>query len=831
MAAEELISQVSEISSDILPCPTSLTETSVRHLEEDPPTQSQNPGSDQSTAQSAQPRSFSPTQESKLLKPETLKSFGKPEPLIKNVISNEISGRLNESNEDTQRKINSNEDSRSHHPPISKKKHPHNEEHFHLKKIDTEKSLRALSGDISSARLSDVSGNTIPRSSSIASLKLYNDPLVVEPEIQESMLCSEEPICDGGSNKKEQVDVDNTQFLAETSTKLSSHENKIHHNSNQHCTSIEDQPRLKNSRSNSSSQKSLAKEAPQLPQKVSHDSIQLAAPSAFTDNRSQRKEMYDIKKIKWCDAKSKGINKISPILIQNANGPCPLLGLVNALTLSTPAGLNTPLVETLRSREQVSLGLLLDAVFDEITSGRHGNVTDELPDVTELYSFLVSLHTGMNVNPKFFPKDSGCSRDLSVSEEELRDISSMVGFFEKTREVHLYSTFRVPLIHGWLPQPDSPEYAALLRSAKTYEDAQNILLMQENLETKLSGKGLNLEEKILLEDISTIRAFFDTYATQLTPFGLESIRTSLSPGDFAILFRNNHFSTLYRHPKTLKLLQLVTDIGYAKDNEVIWESLIDVTGEYTKFYSGDFRLVGDESSDPISSQQNCGSSRITRKTSQLLVHDSCTDIQPELSLSQKIEQQDRDLAMAIQLQEEEEQRHKAKLNARRRANNFPHQQEIRANRSSRSLDADINRSSSANISRVRAENGPIIPPRRSVMNIRSHQNLQVVNLGAETDQPPPSYEVAATQKAYVPPDTSNFNTYSSSYNPNIVPRPHQNLTSFLANRRSERREQFRDQILSSGNELRSERRPGTVQGVVDKVIAGQGRVQKECTIM
>lgn len=44
------------------------------------------------------------------------------------------------------------------------------------------------------------------------------------------------------------------------------------------------------------------------------------------------------------------------LAVQNADGPCPLLALVNALVLSTPADYAKILVETLRAREQVSLG-------------------------------------------------------------------------------------------------------------------------------------------------------------------------------------------------------------------------------------------------------------------------------------------------------------------------------------------------------------------------------------------------------------------------------------------------------------------------------------------
>jgi hypothetical protein len=56
-----------------------------------------------------------------------------------------------------------------------------------------------------------------------------------------------------------------------------------------------------------------------------------------TKTKRQRSETYQIKQINWHDASSTINPRRSPILIQNANGPCPLLALVNALIISTPA--------------------------------------------------------------------------------------------------------------------------------------------------------------------------------------------------------------------------------------------------------------------------------------------------------------------------------------------------------------------------------------------------------------------------------------------------------------------------------------------------------------
>lgn len=150
-------------------------------------------------------------------------------------------------------------------------------------------------------------------------------------------------------------------------------------------------------------------QGPSLPPRPSVEEPPLQPPRPFTEaNRSdsslakkQRKETYEIRKVRWRDATCTNNPRTSPILVQNVNGPCPLLALVNALSLSTPADLETPLVEALRSREQISLLLLLDAVIDELM--RRGGDDEELPDVIDLHYFLLDLHTGMNVNPRFFP--------------------------------------------------------------------------------------------------------------------------------------------------------------------------------------------------------------------------------------------------------------------------------------------------------------------------------------------------------------------------------------------------------------------------------------------
>ncbi|GJC83511.1 uncharacterized protein ColLi_06349 [Colletotrichum liriopes] len=396
-----------------------------------------------------------------------------------------------------------------------------------------------------------------------------------------------------------------------------------------------------------------------------------------------KSETYQIKNIAWYDHSAEKNPRISPILVQNANGPCPLLALVNALTLTTPPSLSdTALVQVLRSREQISLGYLLDAVVDELMR----RTQESLPDVSLLYEFLKGLHTGMNVNPRFVPTPEIVKAFKRTSLTHLHPTERddlIPGTFEDTKEMALYAAFAIPLIHGWLPSKADPAYAAFERQAASFEDVQTLLFRDEELQEKLGT--LTEEEEEVYSDIQAIKTFLETSATQLTPSGLEVITKAMKPGSFAILFRNDHFSTLYRHPSTQQLLVLVTDAGYATHDEVVWESLADVNGERTEYYSGDFRIVGGEGEQSQGSSQgqlsvrnnapsrpridtgNDNGGGWTTVQSRGRQRNLEAPSQPdETPLSPNHEQEDRDLALALQLQEEEEQRHRAEQSARRR---------------------------------------------------------------------------------------------------------------------------------------------------------------------
>jgi hypothetical protein len=463
----------------------------------------------------------------------------------------------------------------------------------------------------------------------------------------------------------------------------------------------------------------------------------------------QRKEHYQIKQIRWYDENIQRI-RTSPILTQNLNGPCPLLALVNALVLSTPADLETALVETLRTRETVSLGLLLDAVFDELMSGRRGDAAQALPDVGDLYKFLLALHTGLNVNPMFVP-DTNIPSDHAA-------LTNRAGAFENTRDMKLYRTFNIPLMHGWLPESGTEAYAAFERVAPSYETSQFVQFQEEELDAKLqSGESLNEDEQQMFTDIHAIKEFLNRWPTQLTDYGLSVIRSTLQPGQVAILFRNDHFTTLCKDGKG-RLFTLVTDQGYSTHDEIVWESLTDVNGQGSQLFSGDFRSVDnsgsmgpqehEQSQNPLGADDNQGWTTVQgRRGNQQqsgVAEDTEQDAEPTSpgGLS-RAEQEDHDLALALQLQEEEEDRQRRETEQQARNNQLSMDAIASQNQSPR---PDGNRRSS------RTEHTPVIPPRRNNIPASTPQPNRITTHRPNNEPaPPPTYEEASTAPRYNPP--------------------------------------------------------------------------------
>lgn len=74
-----------------------------------------------------------------------------------------------------------------------------------------------------------------------------------------------------------------------------------------------------------------------------------------------------------------------------------------------------------------------------------------------------------------------------------------------------------------------------------------------------------------------INQFLNETGHQLTYYGLKKLCDHLKEEELCVFFRNNHFSTLGK--KNSKLYLLVTDLGYASVEEVVWEKLDNIKGD------------------------------------------------------------------------------------------------------------------------------------------------------------------------------------------------------------------------------------------------------------
>lgn len=342
----------------------------------------------------------------------------------------------------------------------------------------------------------------------------------------------------------------------------------------------------------------------------------------------------------------------------------------------------------------------------------------------------------------------------------LQESKDAVGSFLETNDIRLYSTFKLPLIHGWLADPSTEAHAALSRVAQYHEDIQLLHFRKEELEDRVfRGGSLTPEEEKLMQDIHTIQTFVNVEnATQLSVFGLSHLEKTLAPGSISILFRNDHFSTIYKHPQSHQLFTLVTDAGYANHAEIVWECLVDVNGFNAEFFAGDFRPVGNAPSGP---PNRAGHPVATNGAN----HVTGSSVYNPRWPSQ--EQTDADYAYALSLQLEEEARRERAQNHHRRASS-PYYQYPAGHPASR---AAHNRSSSSIGGSGRYATGrapgrqgqncrPLVPP-RNARNVVPPVNQHV---DGPDDAPPPSYEQAANGPPYIPPPGHPHHEASSQEN-------------------------------------------------------------------
>ncbi|KAF1759251.1 hypothetical protein GCK72_015714 [Caenorhabditis remanei] len=220
------------------------------------------------------------------------------------------------------------------------------------------------------------------------------------------------------------------------------------------------------------------------------------------------------------------------IVTQNLNGPCPLIAIINTLVLK--GKVTIPAVYVVTSTE------LLNLLSNVILSAEPSNQkTKEIyeANLRDVMNLMPTLVNGLDVNVKF----------------------SAVNQFEFTPALSLFDLVHINLYHVWLPDPQFPVIFDLIKSLNYNELVEKICAESDTTEREM------------------YKSWYEDTQSQITFIGVQSLFTEMKDAELAVLFQNNHFSTILRRRD--EIFKLVSDEGIADETSIVWETFNSVDGD------------------------------------------------------------------------------------------------------------------------------------------------------------------------------------------------------------------------------------------------------------
>ncbi|KAJ2595575.1 Ubiquitin carboxyl-terminal hydrolase MINDY-2, partial [Coemansia sp. RSA 1722] len=295
--------------------------------------------------------------------------------------------------------------------------------------------------------------------------------------------------------------------------------------------------------------------------------LEIASTANIEPCKSDQRQYYRLKPIQWTDRQTNTRREVT-IVTQNENGPCPLISLANALVLQGRLYLGR---QPSISDEEL-IGHLGNALFSHIDPEVSST------EVDDILGLLPTLTKGLDVEIKF---------------------TDVFGFVLGPA-TNLFRGFNVPLVHGWVVEPDSVGKVIREKCEGTYNGLVNYVFQKDSeSQGRVIGSSGDLSGEF--GDAVLANLWLESNATQLTEYGIGELLRCLEDYSVAVFFRNNHFSTLYKRPEGL--YTLCADDGVAADRRVVWESICDVGQENNKFYDSEFRIWTDSMSDRVDNEE------------------------------------------------------------------------------------------------------------------------------------------------------------------------------------------------------------------------------------
>lgn len=252
-----------------------------------------------------------------------------------------------------------------------------------------------------------------------------------------------------------------------------------------------------------------------------------------------------------------------PTLLQSRDGPCALLAVANSLLLRGTLSLDEDLL-LVSADSLISRLVRLCQDMNEHSIAKDANAR---VGISEVVGRLPLLLRGLLLNCGF----SSCTD------------------FEFTVDLGLFDCLGVKLYHVWVA-PEICEFAPTFNSL-----AEQIAVCSE-LQSELEQRSgtPTPEEQERLDRGSWMRQWLDENRSQATIQGLRELQTRVSNQEVCVLFRNNHFSTVYK-PSHDVICALLTDSVFEEEDAAVWES-IEVDGSSGHILGPNFRPMAESTS-------------------------------------------------------------------------------------------------------------------------------------------------------------------------------------------------------------------------------------------
>lgn len=271
------------------------------------------------------------------------------------------------------------------------------------------------------------------------------------------------------------------------------------------------------------------------------------AEDAGTMQMANTREFHHLREINFFGARR-------TVVMQSANGPCPIIAIANALLLRDqlpsisrlPAG-RKDAVATAKQLQEAVLEVIQKQLFEAPQFSESARTEGTLAWYVKSPHFERHRHQLQN-------EARGMAAMLRYYDGLfVEPIHDVIDGFASADDASVFALAGCKLVHSWIMDFESPNGADLTA-----------------LRTQ-SCSELQVAASLADGNSAIARDFLQSTPTQATELGITILSSELQEHEVVVMFRNNHFSTVIAHKG--KLYALVTDVIFTQRNDVVFQEV------------------------------------------------------------------------------------------------------------------------------------------------------------------------------------------------------------------------------------------------------------------